>query len=90
MPLEVPKRVEEALFYRLKQKAFEECANYSKAYADCCRGKVISMAWSCRKEMRELSDCMKQHTSRLEDLKERYLEAGSPTKPDWEKLLDGL
>lgn len=29
-------------------------------------------------------------TSRLEELKQRYLAAGSPTKPDWDKLLEGL
>ncbi len=48
-----------ALFYRLKQKAFTQCESYSKAYADCCRGRVVSVVWSCRTEMKELSDCMK-------------------------------
>ena len=29
----VPKRVEEALFYRLKNRAFEECDPLARAYA---------------------------------------------------------
>jgi len=49
-----------ALFYRLKQKGFEECKAYSDAYAACITGRVLSVAWACRKEMKELSDCMSQ------------------------------
>ncbi len=47
-----------ALFYRLKQHGFKECRAYSDAYAECITGRVLSVAWKCRKEMRELSDCM--------------------------------
>ena len=47
-----------ALFFRLKEHGFEKCKAYSVAYADCCRGRVFSMAWACRKQMHELSDCM--------------------------------
>lgn len=49
-----------ALFYRLKQKGFEECKAYSKAYADCCAGRVLSVVWACRGEMKALSNCMSQ------------------------------
>ncbi|KAI3434718.1 hypothetical protein D9Q98_002779 [Chlorella vulgaris] len=90
MPVEMPKKVEEALFYRLKQKGFKECSTTADAYAQCCSGRVLSVVWACRKELRALSDCMSTHTSRLEDLKQRYLAAGSPSNPDWDKLLDGL
>ncbi|KAL4433997.1 hypothetical protein ABPG75_000438 [Micractinium tetrahymenae] len=88
--VEVPKRVEEALFYRLKQHGFKECRAYSDAYAECITGRVLSVAWKCRKEMKALSDCMSAHTSQLEELKARYVAAGSPSKPDWDKLLEGL
>ena len=47
-----------ALFFRLKEHGFEECRAYSKAYADCCHGRVFSMAWACRQQMKQLSDCM--------------------------------
>lgn len=49
-----------ALFYRLKQKGFDECKAYSKAYADCCSGRVLSVVWACRGEMKALSNCMSQ------------------------------
>lgn len=48
------------LFYRLKQKAFEECRAQGTAYADCCRGRTLSMAWKCRDEMAAYSDCVSQ------------------------------
>lgn len=46
------------LFYRLKQHGFKECRGYGEAYAQCCHGRVLSIAWACRKQMKALSDCM--------------------------------
>ena len=48
------------MFFRLKQKGFRECTPYSDAYARCCTGRVLSVAWACRQEMKALSDCMSQ------------------------------
>ncbi|WPT17888.1 hypothetical protein PSENEW3_00005890 [Picochlorum sp. SENEW3] len=89
----VPKRVEEALFYKLKQRAFVECSEYSRAYAECCKGRVISMVWACREESRHLSDCMSRYTSRLNDLKAHWVACGSlqeMTEAQWNMLLDEL
>ena len=47
-----------ALFYRLKQKGFQDCTSCSDAYAACCSGRVLSVAWACRQEMKALSNCM--------------------------------
>ncbi len=47
-----------ALFYRLKQHGFKQCQSYGEAYAECCHGRVFSIVWACRKEMKALSDCM--------------------------------
>ncbi|KAK2079573.1 hypothetical protein QBZ16_001968 [Prototheca wickerhamii] len=79
---EVPKRAEEGLFYRLKQKAFEECRAQGTAYADCCRGRTLSMAWKCRDEMAA--------TRKLEELKQRWVAAGKPAEPEWDALLKDL
>jgi len=57
-PQEVPKRVEEALLYRLKQRAFRECGAAAAAYADCCRGRVVSLAWACRSEAGAYNACV--------------------------------
>lgn len=52
------RRLTPALFYRLKQHGFKQCQGYSEAYAECCHGRVFSIVWACRKEMKALSDCM--------------------------------
>lgn len=85
-----PKRVEEALFFKLKERAFRECSTYSQAYAECCRGKVVSMIWSCRDESRLLSGCLSRITSRLEDLKQEWMKTSKldMTREDWDALLD--
>lgn len=90
---ECPKRVEEALFFKLKERAFRECSAYSKAYAECCKGKVISVVWSCREESRKLSGCLSKYTSRLQDLKELWMSNGSRhtmSESEWNLLLDEL
>lgn len=78
------------MFYRLKKKGFEECRDYSAAYADCCRGRVFSVVWSCRDEMKSLSMCMDKYTSKLEELKAKWVAAGRPDKVDWDELLEGF
>ena len=30
------------------------------AHADCCRGRILSVAWACRTEAKVLSSCMTQ------------------------------
>lgn len=86
----VPKRVEEALFYRLKNRAFEECGPLARAYADCCAGRVISLVYKCRDEGKALSACMTQVTGRLGALKREWLVSGRKTdmnEDEWSELL---
>ena len=89
--MEVPKRVEEALFFKLKERAFKECGDLSRAYAQCCSGRVISLAWSCREESKALSSCMSTVTCRLDELKREWVAAGRKQdmeERDWNELLD--
>lgn len=85
-----PKRVEEALFFKLKERAFQECSEYSKAYAACCKGKVLSLVWACRDESRLLSGCLRGITSRLEDVKNEWMKTCQydMTEAEWNALLD--
>lgn len=85
-----PKRVEEALFFKLKERAFRECSSYSKAYAECCQGRVLSMVWACRDESRLLSGCLSGITSRLEDVKLEWMKTSKldMSEEDWTALLD--
>ena len=87
----VPKRVEEALFYRLKNRAFEECDPLARAYAECCSGRVVSLVYKCRDEGKSLSACMSKVTSRLGALKREWLASGRRmvmNEEEWSELLD--
>lgn len=60
---------------------------------DCCRGRILSLAWACRKEAMALSKCMSLYTSRLDALKSKWVAAGrknSMSEADWNLLLDEL
>ncbi|CAL5218585.1 g279 [Coccomyxa viridis] len=88
----VPRKVEEALLYRLKQHAMKQCKDRAEAYAQCCTPRVFSAVWACREDFRELNECLQKHTNplQLNELKRRWLEAGQPEIPNWEALLQDL
>ncbi|XP_054780139.1 uncharacterized protein LOC129287888 isoform X2 [Prosopis cineraria] len=56
----VKKKVEEALRSKMKQKALKECDHYTAKYAQCASGRTISVVWQCRKQAKELNDCLHQ------------------------------
>ncbi|XP_077234578.1 uncharacterized protein LOC143876769 [Tasmannia lanceolata] len=71
---QVKKKVEEALRSKMKQKALKECDRYTSKYAECAVGRTISVVWHCRKQAKELNDCLHQYTndSILEEMKKSY------------------
>ncbi|KAM7524200.1 hypothetical protein LguiA_014102 [Lonicera macranthoides] len=71
----VKKKVEEALRSKMKQKALKECDLYTAKYAECAAGKTISVIWQCRKQAKELNECLHQFTndSVLEEMKKDYM-----------------
>ncbi|XP_010926146.1 uncharacterized protein [Elaeis guineensis] len=71
----VKKKVEEALRSKMKQKALKECDHYSAKYAECAMGKTISVIWHCRKQAKELNECLHQYTNEsvLEEMKKNYM-----------------
>ncbi|KAL4322937.1 hypothetical protein AHAS_Ahas14G0260400 [Arachis hypogaea] len=52
-----------ALRSKMKQKALKECDQYTSKYAQCASGKTISVVWQCRKQAKELNDCLHQFYS---------------------------
>ncbi|KAI4346839.1 hypothetical protein L6164_007702 [Bauhinia variegata] len=70
----VKKKVEEALRSKMKQKALKECDHYTSKYAQCAMGRTISVVWQCRKQAKELNDCLRQFTNDavLEEMKKEY------------------
>ncbi|XP_020253378.1 uncharacterized protein DDB_G0275933 [Asparagus officinalis] len=71
----VKKKVEEALRSKMKQKALKQCEQYTAKYAECAVGKTISVVWSCRKQAKELNECLHQFTNDgvLEEMKKNYM-----------------
>ncbi|RLN19981.1 hypothetical protein C2845_PM02G31190 [Panicum miliaceum] len=71
----VKKKVEEALRSKMKQKALKECDFYCSKYAECARGRTFSVVWQCRKQAKELNECLHQFTndSVLEEMKKAYM-----------------
>ncbi|KAL8479749.1 hypothetical protein ACS0TY_026091 [Phlomoides rotata] len=70
----VKKKVEEALRSKMKQKALKECDQYTSRYAECAVGRTMSVVWKCRKQAKELNECLHQFTNDdvLEQLKKEY------------------
>lgn len=56
----IPSEEFPALRSKMKQKALKECNQYASKYALCAAGKTISVAWHCRKQAKELNDCLHQ------------------------------
>ncbi|GER42621.1 cytochrome c oxidase biogenesis protein Cmc1-like [Striga asiatica] len=45
----------------MKQKALKECDQFTSKYAACAVGRTISVVWQCRKQARELNQCLHQY-----------------------------
>eukprot|EP00218_Dolichomastix_sp_CCMP3274_P008244 CAMPEP_0170134122 /NCGR_PEP_ID=MMETSP0033_2-20121228/1717_1 /TAXON_ID=195969 /ORGANISM="Dolichomastix tenuilepis, Strain CCMP3274" /LENGTH=111 /DNA_ID=CAMNT_0010369663 /DNA_START=1 /DNA_END=333 /DNA_ORIENTATION=+ len=78
---DVKAKEEEALITYLKELALERCRPAQRAYAECVRGRFVSVAWACRDSAGELNSCLSECTNKeaLADLKERWLRAGKPS-----------
>ncbi|KAL6324667.1 hypothetical protein AAG906_013480 [Vitis piasezkii] len=72
---QMKKKVEEALRSKMKQKALKECHQYASKYAQCAAGKTISVVWHCRKQAKELNECLHQYTNDtiFEEMKKEYM-----------------
>ncbi|KAE8673126.1 14-3-3-like protein-like isoform X1 [Hibiscus syriacus] len=59
----------------MKRKALKECDQYTSKYAQCAAGKTISIVRQCRKQAKELNNCLRQFTNDavLEEMKKEYM-----------------
>ncbi|KAG6741966.1 hypothetical protein POTOM_055247 [Populus tomentosa] len=57
----VKKKVEEALRSKMKQKALKQCEEHATKYAQCATGRTMSVVWQCRKQAKELNECLHQY-----------------------------
>lgn len=49
-----------ALRSKMKQKALKECDQFTSKYAQCASGRTLSVVWQCRKQAKELNNCLHQ------------------------------
>jgi hypothetical protein len=73
---------EEVLRKKLQIEAQEKCASAFKDFGRCAKEQSIMVVFNCRKENREMSDCMERHCN--EKIFEDYLISHGlplPTKP---------
>ncbi|PIN02004.1 hypothetical protein CDL12_25490 [Handroanthus impetiginosus] len=71
----IKKKVEEALRSKMKQKALKECDHYAAKYAECAAGRTLSIVLKCRKQAKELNQCLHLYTNDaiLEQMKKEYM-----------------
>ncbi|GAQ89417.1 hypothetical protein KFL_005190090 [Klebsormidium nitens] len=57
------KKEEEALRSKMKARALKECKTTLTAFAECARGRTISVVWACKAQSREMNECLHQYTN---------------------------
>lgn len=90
------RRIEETVLIPnlMKVKAKVICKEYLDAFAGCCDGRFVSLAWKCRKEKDALQDCLdrelkkpelfeeskKEYLAKREDFQTHYAKTGEKRK----------
>ncbi|RHZ66639.1 hypothetical protein Glove_306g33 [Diversispora epigaea] len=69
---------EEKLYDKLKQNARKNCDDEVRDFVECTNGKVFSVMWTCKKQLKTMNLCLKKFTTqeeldklRLEYIKEK-------------------
>ncbi|KDN42504.1 hypothetical protein K437DRAFT_237726 [Tilletiaria anomala UBC 951] len=69
-------REQETLLKQTKADALKKCDEFVKAFADCSRGRTISVAWACRGDHKAMQGCLRQYTSEeaMDKVRRDYLQ----------------
>ncbi|KAF9229428.1 hypothetical protein BS17DRAFT_689996 [Gyrodon lividus] len=54
------RREEDTLLKTTKAHALKECDSAVKEFAQCAKGRTLSVAWACRGKYKLLQECMLQ------------------------------
>lgn len=74
---------EEVLRKKLQNEAREKCAHTFQAFGECAKRESIYVVFACRKENKDMSDCMETYCNEGEF--EKYLKSHGlpmPAKPE--------
>jgi len=89
IPLRIAHFTQNYLLLTLSDFFFSHCFPCS----DCCRGRILSVAWACRAEMKELSHCMSKYTGKMGSMKAMWIARGAKqtmTEAEWDILLNDV
>lgn len=72
----------------MKERALVQCKESQRVYYECVKGRLLSVAWACREQAKDMNDCLHKHTSDevLADMKVRWAKAGKPSIKDRTKI----
>eukprot|EP00118_Oscarella_pearsei_P008552 m.44772 g.44772 ORF g.44772 m.44772 type:complete len:106 (+) comp33548_c1_seq2:341-658(+) len=84
------RRVEETVLIpkMMREEAMKRCGKFVEAFTECCRGRTVTMPLKCRKENRDMQDCLASafhEPSLYNECKERYLEQRQKFQDDFKK-----
>ena len=47
-----------ALRSKMKAQALKECDSIVAKFAECAKGRTLSVVWVCRQQSKEMNDCL--------------------------------
>ncbi|CAO1614141.1 unnamed protein product [Jaminaea pallidilutea] len=62
-PRALSNREEDAMMKQIRLDALKKCDDVVKDFADCAKGRTVSVVWACRKQNRDVQDCLSKHMS---------------------------
>ncbi|CAG8456823.1 11423_t:CDS:2 [Funneliformis mosseae] len=66
---------EEELLKKFKMNARTNCASLIQEFVDCTTGRVVSVAWACRSQLKAMNNCLNKFTTQeeLDKLRLEYI-----------------
>lgn len=83
------KEAERRLMEKLRKVAMEGCTEEIRAFAECARGKTVSVAWKCREPSglaRACMDTFKQDEKLKADMRRAHAEEFPRSVTRWERV----
>lgn len=90
--LKVSRHASNKITYKITLIAEEACRQSIGEFNECAKGRNFSMVWACKAKYQASQDCIHQYLNdnNVNLVIKRWKEAGRPTKPDWDKLLEKI
>ncbi|KNC52725.1 uncharacterized protein AMSG_08605 [Thecamonas trahens ATCC 50062] len=64
--IEVTRKAEEGIVYKMRQDARSECHELIGAFAECAKGRMVSFLWACQTQKKAMNRCLKEFINEAE------------------------